>query len=274
MSFKDASDPYTASIPEAVAVQFNKVRDVYKDMGYDLSDIALKGTTRSRYENGAVVPFSVLPEKLQVGASWVPANNSVYFHPDIKAAMKLYGVKGSPDKFIKTLAAHELAHVVDQRYADDAMRKQVLEEARKAKFTTPYLDNLPFEENRDKEIFAEWLASKVVKNDGMGYNSNMQKTANMVGLEKAAYDGLFHSLVGLAGGGLAGGLIGDTLADDEKLPDGDRSSRRFKGRMAGALLGGLAGTGLANLINNQGSKHLTIGDLRDFGIESNSLLDF
>lgn len=182
----NAPDPYEAELPPSVNDAVESVKGIYKDMGYDLSDVVLKGSTRSRFENGAVVPFSVMPEKQQVGASWVPADNSVYFHPDIKAAMKLYGVKGSPDKFIRTLAAHELAHAVDQRYADDAMRKQVLEEARKAKFTTPYLDNLPFEENRDKEIFAEWLASKVVKNDGVGYNSNMRKTANMVGLEKAA----------------------------------------------------------------------------------------
>lgn len=156
-------DPYYAELPPSVTDAMESVKGVYKDMGYDLSDVALKGATRSRFWNGAVVPFSVLPEKQQVGASWVPADNSVYFHPDIKAAMKLYGVKGSPDKFIKTLAAHELAHAVDQRYADDAMRKQVLEEARKAKFTTPYLDNLPFEEYRDKEIFAEWLASKNIE---------------------------------------------------------------------------------------------------------------
>lgn len=151
-------DPYAAKLPPEVTKAMEVMKGVYKDMGYDLSDVEAKGTTRSRYESGAVAPYGVLAKKLQVGASWVPTDNSVYFHPDLEAAMKLYGVKGSKEDFAKSLAAHELAHAVDQRYADDALRKKVLQQAKDSGFTTSYLDNLPFKENRDKELFAEYLA--------------------------------------------------------------------------------------------------------------------
>lgn len=158
----NVKDPYEIDLPKGIAEAVDEVKGKYKDLGYDLSDIGAKGSTRSRYESGAVTPFSVMPKKLQVGASWVPTNNSVYFNPDLKAAMKLYGVKGTEEEFARALAAHELAHAVDQRYADEEMRKQLLQEAKDRGFTTPYLDALPFEENRDKEIFAEFLANKVL----------------------------------------------------------------------------------------------------------------
>lgn len=159
----NVKDPYAADLPEDVAEATDEVKAIYKALGYDLSDVGVKGTTRSRYESGAVTPYSVLPKELQVGASWVPTDNSVYFNPDVEAAMKLYGVKGPRKKFIRALAAHELAHAVDQRYADDAMRNEVLQEAKSKGFTTPYLDALPFEQNRDKEIFAEYLSNKVLQ---------------------------------------------------------------------------------------------------------------
>lgn len=159
----DVKDPYEVDLPKGIAEAVEEVKGKYKDLGYDLSDIGTKGSTRSRYESGAVTPYSVLPKKLQVGASWVPNDNSVYFNPDLKAAMKLYGVKGTEAEFARALAAHELAHAVDQRYADKETRKKLLQEAKDSGFTTPYLEALPFEENRDKEIFAEWLAHKITK---------------------------------------------------------------------------------------------------------------
>lgn len=159
----NVKDPYAADLPEDVAEAVDEVKAIYKALGYDLSDVGVKGTTRSRYESGAVTPYSVLPKELQAGASWVPTDNSVYFNPDVEAAMKLYGVKGPRKKFIRALAAHELAHAVDQRYADDAMRNKVLQEAKSEGFTTPYLDALPFEQNRDKEIFAEYLSNKILQ---------------------------------------------------------------------------------------------------------------
>lgn len=160
----NVKDPYAADLPADVVEATDEVKAIYKALGYDLSDVGVKGTTRSRYESGAVTPYSVLPKELQVGASWVPTDNSVYFNPDVEAAMKLYGVKGLRKKFIQALAAHELAHAVDQRYTDDALRKKLLQEAKDSRFTTPYLDALPFEQNRDKEIFAEYLASKIMSN--------------------------------------------------------------------------------------------------------------
>lgn len=169
-----ANDPYAATLPPSVIKAVEDMKGVYKDMGYDLSDVGVKGTTRSRFESGAVAPFGIMPKEQQVGASWVKNLNSIYFNPDIKAAMKLYGLKGSPDDFVRSLAAHELAHAVDQRYADDKMRKKVLKDAKDSGFTTPYLDNLPFEENRDKEVFAEWLAHKVMEKKS---SINMQALA-------------------------------------------------------------------------------------------------
>lgn len=179
----NVKDPYEVPLPNSIFKAVDDVKNIYKNMGYDLSDIEVKGSDRSRYESGAVTPFSVMPKKLQVGASWVPARNSIYFNPDLKSAMNLYGVKGSQKNFIRTLAAHELAHAVDQRYANDTMRKQILQQASDNGFTTAYLNNLPFEQNRDKEIFAEFLAHKAltdsIPNNILNKSANTQALSNL-----------------------------------------------------------------------------------------------
>lgn len=147
----DFNDPYSANLPKKFDKAFSDIVDKYKQIGYDLSDVQLKGTTRSRYESGAIAPYSVIPRKYQkTGGSWAKHLNTVFMAPGVK------------DEIIPYLMAHELAHAVDHKFADDKLRNKVEREAKKSGFTTPYLENLPIKENYKKELFAEWLANKVM----------------------------------------------------------------------------------------------------------------
>ena len=74
--------------------------------------------------------------------------------------MNTYGIKNkSIESFAKQLIAHELAHKIDHNYLTTNKRQDILNEALNNKFITPYL-KLVSEENKNKEILAEYLSRK------------------------------------------------------------------------------------------------------------------
>lgn len=146
------------------SVDISDIVNAYRDQyGFDLSHMKGKYSKKPRYNNGKVandIPVDAY------GGSWAK-NNTIYLNPNMDAVAKYYGIADATG-LQNTIVAHELAHEIYKRQATQAFIKQILEEAKKKKFTTPYLATVP-EHKLDEETFCEYLANGLNKQAGKLY---------------------------------------------------------------------------------------------------------
>lgn len=140
------------------SVDLSDIVNEYKNQyGFDLSYMKGKHSKKPRYNNGKVandIPVDAY------GGSWAK-NNTIYLNPNMDAVAKYYGIADATG-LQNTIVAHELAHEIYKRQATQEFIKQILEEAKKKKFTTPYLATVP-EHKLDEETFCEYLANGLNK---------------------------------------------------------------------------------------------------------------
>lgn len=140
------------------SVDISNIVNAYKNQyGFDLSHMKGKHSNKPRYNNGKVaddIPVDAY------GGSWAK-NNTIYLNPNMDAVAKYYGIADATD-LQNTIIAHELAHEIYKRQATQEFIKQILEEAKKKKFTTPYLTTVP-EHKLNEETFCEYLANGLNK---------------------------------------------------------------------------------------------------------------
>ena len=140
------------------SVDISDIVNAYKDQyGFDLSHMKGKHSKKPRYNNGKIaddIPVDAY------GGSWAK-NNTIYLNPNMDAVAKYYGIADATG-LQNTIVAHELAHEIYKRQATQEFIKQILAEAKKKKFTTPYLATVP-EHKLDEETFCEYLANGLNK---------------------------------------------------------------------------------------------------------------
>ena len=142
---------------------FNDVLSAYKQkFGFDMSYMTYKVDRQPVYTNGE--PCYEYDED-ECAGDWTSLG-WIRLNPDMKSVMDRYGVAwhGSDDieEFTKIIIAHELAHEVWNRIADDQFKEDVLDEARMQSFNTKYLDSVK-PSRLDEETFCEYLAHQVIQ---------------------------------------------------------------------------------------------------------------
>ena len=144
-------------------IMFNDVLSAYKQkFGFDMSYMTFKVDRQPVYTNGE--PCYEYDED-ECAGDWTSLG-WIRLNPDMKSVMDRYGVawhgSGDIEEFTKIIIAHELAHEVWNRIADDQFKEDVLDEARMQSFNTTYLDGVK-PSRLDEETFCEYLAHQVVQ---------------------------------------------------------------------------------------------------------------
>lgn len=168
------------------SVDISDIVNAYKNQyGFDLSHMKGKHSKKPRYNNGKVandIPVDAY------GGSWAK-NNTIYLNPNMDAVAKYYGIADAAG-LQNTIVAHELAHEIYKRQATQEFIKQILAEAKKKKFTTPYLATVP-EHKLDEETFCEYLANGLNKQASKLYtyvDSNADLSQGLLSLRNAPED--------------------------------------------------------------------------------------
>ena len=151
----------------AKSPDFDYIVRAYKDRyGIDLSHMKMKWSKHPVYNNGK---RSYELDDDETGGSWC-RDGAVRINPNMRPVMNRFGISGKVKDFRRKLIAHELAHEVWHNQADqDRIKKLIrdsLRQARKEKFTTPYLDTYSPDTPRkkfDSELFAEWMSHQLNK---------------------------------------------------------------------------------------------------------------
>ena len=147
---------------------FDDIVRAYKDRyGVDLSHMRMKWSKHPVYIDGR---RSYELDDDETGGSWV-RDGTVRITPKMGPVMKRFGIEGMTQaEFRRRIIAHELAHEVWHNQAEKKrVRKLILDslkQARKEKFTTPYLDTYPADTPKrkfDSELFAEWMSHQLNK---------------------------------------------------------------------------------------------------------------
>lgn len=132
---------------------FKKLVKKFKDLyGIDLSNLKYDNDTKARNNLGDYVD---MPEE-ELGGYWMK-DHTITINPKIKKVMKHYGVTSPAKDYINAIIAHEMSHDVEHNPKYRSLVKKLVAEAKKKKFTTPYLKTVP-EHKIDSETFAEYLA--------------------------------------------------------------------------------------------------------------------
>lgn len=155
------ADYKATALEDSTAELIKQVLEKYKDKyDVDMSDVEFIEDPIPRYTDGTPVG----PEfKLPAGGSWTK-NKKIYLAPDLKPAMSQFDVQEDEDKFRKRIIAHELGHELYNNHANKKLKRAILKEILKKKFSTAYLDKVP-EDKKDEEAFAEYLADSIVEDD-------------------------------------------------------------------------------------------------------------
>ena len=138
---------------------FDEVVNSYKNkFNIDLSYMDFKVDTQPVYNNGEPC-FEYQPDECagdQTKLKYIRLN------PDMKSVIDRYEIEwhqaSDINNFAKTIIAHELAHEVWNNIADDSFKRQMLQQAKRHKFSTPYLKTVRLNK-LDEETFCEWLAN-------------------------------------------------------------------------------------------------------------------
>jgi len=152
----------------AKSTDFSRIVDAYRNRyGLDLSHMRMKWSKHPVYNDGRR-SYDFADD--ETGGSWVD-DGTVRINPNMGPVMKRFGVEGMTQaEFRRRLIAHELAHEVWHNQANqDRIKKLIrdsLRQARKEKFTTPYLDTYSPDTPKkkfDSELFAEWMSDQLNK---------------------------------------------------------------------------------------------------------------
>ena len=145
---------------------FDAIVKAYRDLyGIDLSRMKMKWSKHPVYNNGKR-SYELTDD--ETGGSWVN-DGTVRINPKMGPVLKRFGIDGMTQaEFRRRIIAHELAHEVWHNQAHKKRIKKLihdsLKQARKEKFTTPYLDTYSPDTPRkkfDSELFAEYMSKRV-----------------------------------------------------------------------------------------------------------------
>lgn len=146
---------------------FDRVVRAFKSRyGIDLSHMRMKWSKHPVYVDGR--RSFEFPDN-EHGGSWC-SDGAIRINPNMRPVMERFGIGGKVSEFRRRLIAHELAHEVWHNQSDrESIKKLIrdsLRQARKEKFTTPYLDTYSQDTPKkkfDSELFAEWMSDQLNK---------------------------------------------------------------------------------------------------------------
>lgn len=141
---------------------FDDIVKSYKDRyGVDLSHMMMRWSKHPVYNNGK---RSYEFNDDESGGSWVN-DSTIRINPNMGPVMKQFDIDGTTQReFRKRLIVHELAHEIwrKQQAERKDLIKAILANAKKEKFTTPYLPTVP-KHKLDEETFAEYMSDQMNK---------------------------------------------------------------------------------------------------------------
>lgn len=155
---------------------FNKIISLYKKIGFDLSDMKIKFTKHLRGGDGKILKDDEIPDISDLVGYWT--NNSTIFivEPEIdkilkkQKSIKMSSFKKDFEDYIFKIIAHELAHEIFMKRANNEYKLMVINTGKSKKFLSDYIQNIwnkvplfMFEQ----EYFCEFLSYSLFENKNL-----------------------------------------------------------------------------------------------------------
>ena len=143
-----------------VGLLYKDIVKNYKDnYDIDLGDVQYSLSKVPRYNTGKL---NRKFDRLLYGGCWTDKKR-IFINPYLPATVNHYtGKNVVSDGDISNVIAHELAHEIYRKRADNKLKRRIANKVRQEKFTTDYLNSLSRDHrNYEEEAFCEYLANRL-----------------------------------------------------------------------------------------------------------------